>query len=171
MRARKLMNPRCRWSAIVVAGTILGASTAAAQEGDKPDLGDVPTPVLDGLKARFPHADVQKWSKEREGEIVVYDFEFNQDGRKLEADVREDGTLYNWEKAIAAEELPASVREAAGERYPDASIREIMEITAVKDGKEELEGYEIVMETGDNEEVEIMVAADGEILEDSSEEQ
>jgi hypothetical protein len=41
-----------------------------------------------------------------------------------------------------------------------------MVITAVKDGKDALEGYEIVIETADKKEVEVTVAPDGEILEE-----
>jgi hypothetical protein len=40
-----------------------------------------------------------------------------------------------------------------------------MVITAVVDGKDVLEGYEIVLETTDRKEVEVTVAPDGKILE------
>jgi hypothetical protein len=45
-----------------------------------------------------------------------------------------------------------------------------MEITDVKDGKESLHGYEIIVVTEDKKEVEITVAADGKILEEPKEE-
>jgi hypothetical protein len=50
-------------------------------------------------------------------------------------------------------------------------MKEIMRITAVTDGKEWLEGYEIVFDSPGSKEVEIMVAPDGKILEDSADEQ
>jgi hypothetical protein len=40
----------------------------------------------------------------------------------------------------------------------------------VKNNKEMLEGYEIVLETADKKEVEVTVAPDGKILEDSTDE-
>lgn len=43
-----------------------------------------------------------------------------------------------------------------------------MVITAIKDGKDVLEGYEIVLETANKKEVEVMVAPDGKILEESA---
>jgi hypothetical protein len=46
-------------------------------------------------------------------------------------------------------------------------MKEIMQITAVKAGKDELEGYEIVLKTRDKKEVEVTVAPDGTMLEDS----
>jgi hypothetical protein len=44
-----------------------------------------------------------------------------------------------------------------------------MAITAVKDGRDALEGYEIVLETADRKGVEVRVAPNGEVLEDSGE--
>ena len=151
--------------AVAVAGAILAAPAALAK--DKSDLDKVPKTVMDSLKGKFPKAEIQKWTKEKEGGLVVYDIEFKQDGRKFEADIKEDGTIHNWEKAIAAKDLPDAVRKAVDTKYPKSKLEEIMEITAVTDGKDALEGYEIVLETADKNEVEVMVAPDGKILEES----
>lgn len=133
-------------------------------------LDKIPKVVMDGLKAKFPQAEIHKWTKEKEGEIVVYDIEFEQVGRKFEADIKEDGTIHNWEKAIQAKDVPEIVMKSVEEKYPKSTLREIMEITAVIDGKDALEGYEIVLETHEMKEVEVMVAPDGTILEDTGEE-
>ena len=45
-----------------------------------------------------------------------------------------------------------------------------MQITSMESGTDALEGYEIVLETAENKEVEVTVAPDGVILEDSAEE-
>lgn len=134
------------------------------------ELDRIPKVVMDALKARFPEAEIQKWAREKEGDILVYDIEFKQQDRKFEADIKEDGTIHNWEKEIAAEDLPEAVMKAVETKYPESTIQEIMEITAVTEGKEALEAYEVVLETADNKEVEVAVAPDGEILEDSGEE-
>lgn len=151
----------------VVAGLLLAQPAAGAQDKDKLGLDKIPKKVMDALKAKFPKAKIQKWTKEKEGETVVYDVEMTQEGRKFEADVREDGTIHNWEKEIAAKDLPKAVRRAVDKKYPKATLKEIMQITAVKDGKEALEGYEVVLETADKKGVEVTVAPDGKILEDS----
>ncbi len=130
---------------------------------------EIPQVVVDGLKTRFPQAEIQKWTREREGDIVVYDFEFTQGGMKLEADIKADGSIHNWEKAIDLGDLPEMVGQAAETKYPQSTIKEIMEITALIDGQETLEAYEIVLETADMKNVEIAVAPDGRILEDSEE--
>jgi hypothetical protein len=144
---------------------------AEAEAAADLELDKIPKVVMDALKARFPDAEIHKWSKEKEGDIVVYDIEFKQQDRKFEADIKEDGTIHNWEKEIAAEDLPEAVKKTAEEKYPNSTHKEIMEITAVKDGEDVLEGYEIVLETADKKEVEIAVAPDGRILEESGEEE
>lgn len=146
---------------------LLVVPAACAQEQGEPDTAEIPRQVMDGLTARFPRAAIDKWTMEEEGEIVVYDIEFNQDGLKFEADIREDGSIFNWERAIGIEDLPGTVKEAADERYPGGSMTEIMAITEVTAEGEALEGYEIVLEAADAKEVEIMVTPDGEILEDT----
>jgi hypothetical protein len=123
------------------------------------------------LKAKFPDAEIHKWTKEKEGDTVVYDIEFKQGDQKFEADIKEDGAFHNWEREIAAEDLPEAVMKAAEEKYPNSTRKEIMEITAVKEGQDALEGYEIVLETAEGDKVEITVAPDGEILEESGEEE
>ena len=98
---------------------------------------------------------------------MVYDFEFLVDGQKFEADIKEDGSIHNWEKEITAKDLSDPVRKSLELRYPKASVKEVMQVTEVKDGKEELEGYEIVLQTTDNKEEEITISPDGRVLEDT----
>jgi hypothetical protein len=136
---------------------------------DDLQLEKIPPAVMDALKVRFPDADIKKWTKEEEGEIFVFDIEFEQNGWKFEADIKEDGSIHNWEKALEEKDLPDMVKEAAETAYPGATIVEIMVITAVTGGEEALEGYEIVLQPADADEVEIMVAPDGAIVEDSGE--
>lgn len=138
---------------------------------DQLELDKIPKVVTDALKAKFPNAEIRKWIKETEGDIVVYDIEFKQQDRKFEADIKEDGTIHNWEKEIAAKDLPESVKKAVEDKYPNSTHKEIMEITAVKEGKDVPEGYEIVLETADRKEVEVTVAPDGRTLEESGEEE
>ncbi len=153
----------------VLAVLLLAVPAARAQDKDKLDLDKIPKKVMDTLKAKFPKAEIHKWTKEKEGDTVIYDIEFKQEGRKFEADIKEDGSIHNWEKEIAAKDLPEAVTKAVEKRYPKATLKEIMQITEVKDKKEALEGYEIVLDTAEKKEVEVTVAPDGKILEDSGE--
>jgi uncharacterized membrane protein YkoI len=162
-----MITGRLRWVFGAVAVLVLAA---VARAGDEPkDLDKIPKKVMDALKAKFPGPKITKWSKETENGKVVYDIEFTQDGRKAEADITEDGTLMNFEKEFDARNLPKAVIQAVEKKYPKARMREVMEITEIKDKKEVHGGFEIVLETADKKKVEVTVARDGKILEDSGE--
>lgn len=133
------------------------------------ELENIPAVVMNALKAKFPKAEIQKWTQEKEGDVVIFDFEFTQEGWKFEADIKADGGIYNWEKAVAETDLPEVVKKAVQNTYPNSTIKEIMQITAVVDGEEAPEGFEIMLETAAKKEVEVTVAPDGKILEDSGE--
>lgn len=149
-------------AALAVALAVLAAPARA----DNKD--ELPKKVADALKAKFPKAEIRKWTKETEDGKAVYDIEFKQGDRNFEADIFEDGTIHNWERAIAAKDLPKAVTEAVEKKYPKATLKEVMEVNDVKDGKDVLHGYEIVLETAAKKEVEVTVAPDGKILEDST---
>ena len=120
--------------AVVLAGGLV-VSSQASQDKAK-DLDKVQKKVMDALKAKFPKAEIRKWTKEKEGDDVVYDFEFTENGRACEADIKEDGTYINFEKAITAKDLPAAVTKAINGKFPKATLKEIMEETEVT-GKDE----------------------------------
>jgi hypothetical protein len=153
----------------VLVGLFSAQPAVCGQEQGKLNLDQIPQKVMSALKAKFPLAEIEKWTKENEGDIVIYDVEFKQEGRKFEADIKEDGTIHNWEKSISARDLPETVLKAVEARYPKSTLKEIMQITAVNEGKDALEGYEVVLETAAKEDVEVTVAPDGKILEDSGE--
>jgi hypothetical protein len=154
--------------AMMFAASLAITSIVQAQANKKPDLSAVPRNVLESLKSKFPKAEIHKWSKEKEGDIVVYDFEFKQEGQKFEADIKEDGTIHNWEQEISPSDLPDAVRKALKGKYPNSAFREIMKVTAVNNGQDELEGYEIVLTTAGKKQIEVMVAPDGRILEEET---
>lgn len=160
-----IARPAGRVLAAAVAALVLAAGGRAADEPK--DLDKIPKAVRDALAAKFPGAKVVKWGKETEGGKLVYDIEFTQNGRKAEADIAADGTVQNFEREFAAKDLPKAVTDAVAKRYPKAKTKEVMEITEIKDGKEVHGGFEIVLETADKKSVEVTVAKDGKILEDS----
>jgi hypothetical protein len=140
----------------------------AARAADEPkDLDKIPKAVMDSLKAKFPKAKIEKWTKETEDGKVVYDIEFKNDGKKTEADIAEDGTIVNFEVEFPAKDLPKAVTDAVEKKYPKSKIKEVMEITEIKDKKEVHGGYEIDLETAEKKDVEVVVAKDGKIKEDS----
>ena len=160
---------RLVWLAAPVAAGLMLA-VAASQPEDKVDPDKIPKAVMDSLKAKFPKPEITKCTKEKEGGAVVYDIEFKQEGRNCEADIKENGIFINYEKAIAAKDLPKVVSDAIEKRYPKAALKEIMEETEVKGKDEKLSAYEVVLVTADKKEVEVRLSPDGKILEDTGEE-
>jgi putative PepSY-like beta-lactamase-inhibitor len=125
----------------------------------------LPSNVMAALTARFPQAKIDQWTKEKEAGKEVYDVEFRQADRKFEADIFADGTIHNWEQQIAASDLPQPVMQAVHRQFPKAEIKEIMAVTAVTNGSEHLEGYEVVVKRALKKDVEMTIAPDGKILE------
>jgi len=146
--------------------TLVGIRQSRADEETVPQ-DKIPKAVMDALLGKFPKAKIDKCTKEKEGDDVIYDIEFKQEGRKCEADITEKGVYINYEKEIAAKDLPKGVVDAVNNRYPNAKMKEIMEETEVKGNKEKVVAYEIVLKTGDKKEVEVKVSTEGKILEDS----
>jgi len=156
------------WSILgALLALLLAVPVAPAQVQDSSASHAIPEKVMHALTARFPEAEIQKWTREKEDTVIVYDIEFTQAGRRYEADIKEDGTIHNWETAIKASVLPGAVRKALEQRYPGSIIREVMEITEVRGMNESLRGYEILILTTDGGEVKLTVAPGGEVLEDS----
>src|SRR5262245_24985073 len=131
------------------------APVAPSQEKVAPDK--LPPKVMDVVKARFAGAEFTSITKETVDGAVIYDLEFKHKGRKCEMDIKEDGTIINIEREIAAKDLPAAVTKAVKNKYPKATLKEVMEVMGMKDNKEVLEGYEVVFETTDKKTVELMV--------------
>ena len=144
----------------------IGAGQVQAQE-EAVQLDKIPKAVMDALLAKFPKAKIDKCTKAKEGNDIVYDIEFKQEGRKCEADIKENGTYINYEKAIETKDLPKAVRDAIEKRYPKGTMKEIMEETEVKGKEEKISAYEVVLETADKKEVEVRVSPKGKILEDT----
>jgi len=137
----------------------------AQEEAVPPDK--IPKAVMDALRAKFPAAKIDKCTKAKEGDDIIYDIEFKQEARKCEADIKENGTYVNYEKAIEAAALPKAVRDALEKRYPKATLTEIMEETEVTGKDEKLSAYEVVLVTADKKDAEVRLSPDGKILEDT----
>ena len=156
----------------VLTGLLIAGSVCAGQ-GKEDSTGKNVTPpakVLTAFRAKFPTSVIVKQTMEKEDGREVYDIEFTQGGVKHEADLSADGTFLNWEKALAASELPAPVTKALLKKYPKAVIKEAMAVTEVKGGRETLEGYEIMLTMADKKEQEDMVAPDGKFIEEDGDE-
>ena len=158
------MNVLVRLVASVTVFAIL-FSVAAAQE--KIEADKLPQKVRDSLKARFPGHMITQATKELENNEVIYDIEMTIAGKKHEMDCKEDGTIINFENEIAEKNLPKAVADAVKAKYPDAKVKTVMEVIGVKDKKEALEEYEIIVDTKDKKDLELTVSPDGKKIEEA----
>jgi uncharacterized membrane protein YkoI len=138
------------------------AKPAPATEKVAPDK--LPKAVKDAIKDRFPDADITAAEKEIENGKVVYDIELKSKGKKYEMDIEENGTILQIEKEIAAKDLPEGVTKAIEAKYPKSKIKEVMEVSNVKDKKETPAHYEVIIVTADKKEQEIEVSLDGKTI-------
>jgi uncharacterized membrane protein YkoI len=150
-------------SAGIVVTLLLVAGVGSAAE-EKVPLDKVPPKVMEAVKARFPGAEITSVEKETEEGKVVYDIELKHKDRKYEMDIQEDGTVLEIEKEIAAKNLPEAVTTALNAKYPNATIKEVMEMIKVNGKEEKLYGYEVELVTADKKKLEIEFAPDGKIL-------
>jgi hypothetical protein len=162
------MRVREGWLGLsALAGLVLLAAVAgrAADEkeknkAEKIPADKIPKAVMDTIKARLPGAEIISAEKETEDGKVVYDIELKHKGRKYEMDIHEDGTLIEIEKEVAAKDVPEAVTKALKAKYPDATVKEVMEVNKVKGKTETPDHYEVTLKVGDKER-EVLVSLDG----------
>ena len=140
----------------VLAMGLAGVAARAAENRVK-----LPEAAAKTFQKVFPKAEITKLEADQENGVTVYDIEFKQEGRKFEADIFADGTIHNWERQVAQGDVPAAVLQTVRQRFPTAALKEIMAVTDVKNGVEQLEGYEIVVQRARRTDVEITIAPDG----------
>jgi hypothetical protein len=144
----------------------IGAATVRAQEEAVP-VDRIPKAVMNSLLGKFPKAKIDKCTKAKEGNDVVYDIEFKVEGRKTEADIKENGSFINYEQAIEAKDLPKVVKDAVDKKYPKATWKDVMEEKEIHGNEEKLSAYEVTLVTAEKKEVEVRVSPEGKILEDT----
>ena len=93
---------------IVLTGVMAAQGQEEAVPPDK-----IPKAVMTALLAKFPKAKIDKCTKAKEGDDVVYDIEFKENGRKCEADIKEDGTIINIEDMTPHTQTPHGAKRPA----------------------------------------------------------
>jgi hypothetical protein len=155
------------WLGVGAVAGLLYSGTARADEPKKLAPKDIPQKIMDTVKGRLPSAEVTSAEKETENGSVVYDLEMKDGGRKYEMDIKEDGTLVEIEKQVM--HPAASITGPVKAKYPDATIKEVMEVNSVKGKEETPQHYEVVISTGGKEK-EVIVSLDGKSVKEEAEE-
>lgn len=142
---------------------VLMATTAlcGGTKEEKIPADKLPKKVLAAVKSWFPEPEFTSVTKEATGAKVIYDIELKYKSRKYEMDIKEDGTVVEIEKEVAAKDLPAAVAQALKARYAKAKVKEAMEVNKVMGKNLKLDHYEVTLETADGKTREVIVSPDG----------
>lgn len=146
----------------LVVGMMLGLAGVRADE-EKVPLDKLPRAVTEAVKKRFPDAQLKSAEKENENGKTVYEVVIKNKGQHIEVTLTPEGTITEIEKQIQAKVLPTAVTEALNGKYPKATFKMIEEVIKVKDGKEKLAYYEVLLVTADTKTLEVVVAPSGKI--------
>jgi hypothetical protein len=155
-------------STVAVCGGLILFATLARADG-KLDLDKVPAKIMSAIKGRFPDPQHISVEEEKENGKVMYDVELTQKGLKYEMDITDDGTIVEIEKEIAAKDFPAPCAKAVAAKFPNAKIKEIMEVNKVEGKKETPENYEVRLEVPGKKAFEAVVALDGSSVKEEKE--
>ena len=153
---------------ILTVTLILSLASAVTAQDEKVPADKLPQKVAATLKAKFPGATITTATKTRENGEMIYDVEMTRGGRKHEMDVREDGSIVNFENEIAIKDLPRAVAAGITARYPKCTFKEAMEVMEIKNGKDTIVEYEVLIVTADKKDLELTVSPDGKIKEEGS---
>ena len=151
-----------RHLAVAAVAVFVLAAPARADE-EKVPLDKVPKAVLETAKKRFPKAEVVGASKETDKDKTVYEVELKEAGKTIDVTLTPEGVITTIEKEIDAKDLPKPVAEALDKKHPKATYKIVEAVYAVKDGKESLDFYEVLLTTAEKKEIEVQVLADGTI--------
>jgi hypothetical protein len=151
-------------SVLMVAVTTL-VCQARAEESTVP-LDKLPKAVIESIKKKFPTAELVEATEEKEDGELEYEVTVKVAGKKIDVTVEADGKIEGYEKEIAINELPAAVTATLEKTYPKATKKSAEAVFEIEDGKDELEFYEVQLETADKKMVEAKIKADGTLIAD-----
>jgi putative PepSY-like beta-lactamase-inhibitor len=142
---------------------LLLVALGAAQAQDKLKFNDLPKPVQDAVKAKYPKAEVLYATKEAADGKTSYEVYMKHKGKGLDVTFSSAGQVEVVEQEIDAKELPKKVRAAVDKKYPAVTFTKVEEISSASGGKMVVDIYEILFRTGDNKTIEMTIAPDGKV--------
>ena len=148
--------------AILCAAAILIGASASWADEEKIAVDKLPKAVTESVKKRFPKGELSGASKETVEKKTTYEVMLKDSKNAVDVNVNEDGTITGMEKEIAVADLPKAIADAVLAKYPKTKAKKAEEVIKVKDGKEILEYYEVIVEV-DGKDVEVEVLPDGKL--------
>ncbi len=140
---------------------VVGLNSALAIDDVAVDK--LPKSVVDSLKKRFPKGELTSASKSGDKEKTTFEVTVKEGSLKADVNLNANGVITGIEKQIAEADMPKAVADAWKVKYPKGTFKTCEEVISVKDGKETMEYYEVVVETPDKKTVELEIEKDGKI--------
>jgi biopolymer transport protein ExbD len=134
---------------------------SASADETKIPLDQVPTAVKDAVKKKFPDAKMEEAEKEVKEGKTTFELLIKKDGKKITVSLKEDGTILEIEKEIAAKDLPEAVASAVKSKYPSGTVKKAEEVTV-----DEKVTYEVIVAQEGKKNREIALDKTGKITED-----
>jgi hypothetical protein len=91
------------------------------------EIADLPADAVEAVLSRFPGGEILSATQSRSG---AYSIQVRIAAGTAEAEIGADGKPAKFSEPVAAEELPAAVRDALGRDYAGAEIRSVRRETA-----------------------------------------
>lgn len=129
-------------------------------------LDKLPADVLKTIKTKYPAAELVEAEEEIEDGETEYAVTLKVSGKEIELTLSATGEIESIEREIAAADLPKSINETLQTKYPSSTIIKAEAEFEVEDGKEEIEEYEVTIETADKETVELKFDSQGRLKEE-----
>lgn len=154
------MRRVCQAAGVVV---ILAFVGGPAQAQDKLKLADLPKPVQDAVKAKYPKAEFLYAVKEAADGKASFEVYMKNEGKGLDVTFSATGEVEVVEREIDAKDLPKEVRAAVDAKYPKVSFTKVEEISKAAGGKLKVDIYEVLFTTPDKKTIELTIAPDGKV--------
>lgn len=147
----------------VVAMAMVGFAGLRAEDGEeKVPLDKLPKAVGDAVKKRFPKAEMVSAATELEDKVKVYEVTIKEGEVKTDVTLTPEGVITGFESSVAVKDLPKVVTDAVASKYPQGKITLAETVTKVKEGKETMEYYEVIVTSGADT-VEVQILPDGKV--------
>jgi uncharacterized membrane protein YkoI len=132
-------------------------ATAVTEPSDKIEISQLPKPVSDSVKKKYPKAEIKAAEKADEEGKTVYEISITNGKDKMDITLDPAGTILLIEKEITEKDLPKAVLATAKAKHPQGTVKLCEELWK----NDKLSGYEMTIETPDKKIVEVEFDAKG----------
>ena len=120
-------------------------ATAATEPSDKIEISQLPKPVSDSVKKKYPKAEIKAAEKGDDDGKTVYEISIANGKDKMDVTLDPAGTILLVEKEVAEKDLPKAVLTTAKAKHPQGTVKLCEELWK----NDKLSGYEVTIETPD----------------------